>query len=289
MKKSVTPTPKDLGLSSDSFVGGFDDEGPSRVIANIEGPQKTGKDFFAFTAPDPIVVFNFDCGLEGVVERFIRKGKKIIVAGVPKSGLKYPSYRFARPVPDKSEKLGRKDFGYLNRVKKLAGPIWERFINDLTEFYESEARTGIIDTGGAAFGLAKFAFHGMDKGRPDPKADPYGQKSGDMKTIFQGLVTDGYSYDKNMLWLHRVKEQWSGNQPTGKYIADGYNQIAFEVMMTLRTFKTTKRKATTYGVKVMDLRGSLDDQMEGEQFDGAQCDFATVMAVLFGTTEEEWQ
>ena len=289
MKKQ--PSPKDLGLDSDSFVGtdDSDDDLPQRVIANIEGGQKTGKDHFALTAPGPIVLFNFDCGLEGVIEKFRRgfpgsKPKRIIVAGVPKSGQRYPSYRFARPVPERGET--RKSLGYLDRVKKLASPIWERWINDMSEFYESESRTGIIDTGGAAFGLAKFAFHGMDKGRPNPKDDPYGQKSGDMKTIFQGLITDGYSYDKNVLWLHRIKEKWVSNAPSGQYMADGYNQVAYEVMTTIRTSKTKVKGKNEFTAEVRDCR--IDTQMEGDKFEGALCNFPTVMAAIFGTSEDEW-
>lgn len=283
------PTPRDLGLESDSFYSVAEEDITPRVIANVEGPQKSGKDHFCFTAPDPIVVFNFDCGLEGTVEKFWRKGKNITVAGIKRKGVKYPSYHFARPVPEDGEK--RKGEGYLNRVKKLATPVWEQFISDLNEFYRSEARTGIIDTGGAAYALARFAFHGMDKGRPDPKDDPYGQKSGDMKAIFQGLITDGYNYDKNVLWIHRITEVWEGNAPTGKYKAAGYKDVAYEVQLSLRTGKKSVRKGgvkqNEFDVEVMDCR--IDQSMEGEVFRDKECSFSYVMASIFGTDEEVWK
>lgn len=280
--------PKDIGLRSDSYVSAEDVEMIPRVIANIEGGQKCGKDFFSLaTAPDPIVVFNFDQGLEGVVEKFIRRGRKIIVAGDPtiKTKGKFPSYHFARPVPERGE--SRKSLGYLNRVKKLAGPIWERFVDDLDEFYTSEARTGVIDTGGAAYALARFAFFGMDKGRPDPKDDPYGQKSGDMKTIFQGLITDGYNYDKNVLWLHRIKEKWEGNSPSGKYEASGYKEIAYEVQLTIRLKKKMiPRQGLEFSATVQDCR--LNAKMEGEVFTGSDCTFSKVMAEVTRSSEELW-
>lgn len=278
-------TPRDLGLRSDSFVTAESTELTNRIIASIEGPQGTGKDHFALTGPGPITLFNFDCGIEGVVERFVRKGKRIIIAGDPKlkrAGAKYASYHFARPIPIRGE--SRKSEAYLERVKGLAYPIWERFISDLNEFYNSDARTGIIDTGGAAYALARFAFHGMDKGRPSAKDDPYGQKSGDMKAIFQGLITDGYNYNKNMLWLHRVKEEWKSNQPTGKLISDGYNQTPYEVQVVLRTKKSTKG---VFSVEVMKCRP--DTTMEGEEFEGKQCNFATVMSAVTGTDIEDWE
>lgn len=287
-----TPTAAELGLRSDSFASGFDLDLRPRVICNIEGPQKSGKDHLAFTAPGPIVVFNFDCGLEGVAEQFMAKGKQIIVAGDPKTldEAKYPSYRFARPVPERGE--SRKSEGYLNRVKKLAYPIWERFINDLTEFYRSEARTAIIDTGGAAYALARFAFHGMDKGRPDPKDDPYGQKSGDMKAIFQGLITDGYSYDKNVLWIHRIKEKWEGNSPSGKYEAAGYKEIAYECQITLRTKRLGKKDDSgkpIFEASVQDCR--LNTEMEGEVFSSKEREFnfSYIMATVTNTEQKLWK
>lgn len=279
--------PRSLGLRSDSFVSGFSTDLLPRVIANIEGGQKCGKDHFALTAPDPIVIFNFDQGLEGTIEKFLRRGKRIVVAGDPriKTRGKFPSYHFARPVPEQGER--RRDQAYLNRVKKTAYPIWERFINDLDEFYRSEARTGIVDTGGAAYNLARFAFFGMEKGRPDPKDDPYGQKSGDMKAIFQGLVTDGYNYDKNVLWLHRVKEKWEGNAPTGRYEASGYKEIGYEVQVNVRVGKRKYRGEQEFFAKIGDCR--LNATMEGEEFVGKEVEFAVVMAELTGTKEELWR
>lgn len=283
------PTPKDLGLSSDSFVSITDTSLAPRVIANIEGAQKSGKDYFALSAPGPIVLFNFDCGIEGVIEGFVKRGKSVTVAGVPKTGLKYPSYHFARPIPEAKE--GRRSEGYLKRVKALAHPIWERFIDDLDDFYGSKARTGIIDTGGAAFALARFAFHGMDKGKPAAADDPYGQKSGDMKAIFQGLITDGYNYDKNVLWLHRITEKWENNAPSGKFQAAGYKDVAYEVQLTVRTKKRVQsergKKRDIFSAEVRDCR--IDTTMDGEVFEDEQCRFATVMASIFGTDEEVWE
>lgn len=286
-----TPSPKDLGLNSSSFVEITDtDTGIKRAIINVEGMQKQGKtDFCLRTFPDPIVVFNLDQGLEWVVEKFVKKGKRIIVAGAHRpKGAKYPSYHFARPVPEKSEI--RKGDAYLTRVKKLAGPIWEKFIEDYKDFLESKARTGVIDTGGAALQLAKFAFHGMDK--VTSKDDPYGQKGGEMKAIFQGLITDAYNYDKNVIWTHRLKEEWVGGQPAGTFKLDGYAQLPFEVQLTIR-LKTKGRKETTRRIaEIRDCRIGKGNYWNGAVFgdeDGPPLDFATIMSTLTKTAAEEWE
>lgn len=279
-------TAKDMGLRSDSFAVELPDNLAPRIIANVEAKQKVGKTYFSLaTSPGPTVVFNFDQGLEGVVEPLRRKGKQIIIAGVPtKDPRMYPSYHFARPVPNRGQSTKNEE--YLTRVKKEAVGIWERFINDYKEALESRhVRTLVIDTGGGAFQLGKFAFHGMDK--VTSKDDPYGQKGGELKSIFQGLITDGYNYDKNVLWLHRLKEEWKGGSPNGTFIADGYNQVAYEVQVTLRLGKKVTRGETARWVEVRDSR--LDTQMEGEEFAGKQCRFSTVAALLTGTDEDVWE
>lgn len=280
------PTPRDLGLRSDSFTVDYPDRPTPRIIANVEAKQKVGKtDFCLRHVPDPVVIFNFDQGLEGVVDALRRAGKRIIVAGVPtKDPRKYPAYHFARPVPQRGEK--RKDEGYLTRVKTSAASIWERWISDMDEFYKSDARTGVVDTGGGAYTLAKFAFVGMDK--YTQKDDPYGQKSGDMKALFQGIVADGYSYDKNVLWVHRLKQEWKGGEPSGRMIASGYPDIAYEVQVTLRLSLDRKAEGGRT-VEVRDGRIPPGGRLNGEEFDGKMYSFAKVAALLTSTDDEVWE
>jgi hypothetical protein len=288
-EKGAEVKPSDIGLKSDSFKNITDKKVSRRVILNVEAGPKMGKTHFGLEgAPSPIVLFNFDQGLEGMLEKFLPK-KQIIVAGVPSKTQKFPSYQFARPIPLSGE--SRKSDAYLDRVKRMAYPMWERFVSDFQQFLESEARTGIIDTGTAAYGLARFAYVGMDKGRPSAKQDPYGQRSGDMKAIFQGLVSNAYNYDKNVIWLHREKELWAGGEPSGRYAAAGYPDIAYEVQMTIR-LKKEKIKGKD-GKRVEDhvaivKECRLDPMMEGERFEGRYCTFKSVMATVFGTEEEEW-
>lgn len=289
------PSPNDLGLKSPSFVEiSSTSTGVKRAILNVEALQKTGKtDWCLRYLPDPIVVFNFDQGLEWVVEKFLEgnRKKRIIVAGGYKpKGAKYPSYHFARPVPEAAEI--RKGEKYLERVKKAATPLWEKFISDYKEFLDGSARSGIIDTGGAAFQLAKFAFHGMDK--VTSKDDPYGQKGGEMKAIFQGLITDAYNYDKNVAWTHRIKEEWVGGQPSGNFKIDGYSQLPYEVQCTIRLHKKGKGDNIRRQAEIKDCRIGRGNYWEGTRFGGdneefPKMDFATIMSTLTSTERDEWR
>lgn len=282
----------DIGLASDSFRALSSTDMPRSAIINIEGMQKTGKTDFALRhAPDPIVIFNFDQGLRGMVEKHVKKGRRVIVAGLPqRDSRKMPSYHFARPVPIGAER--RKSDTYLKKVKELAYPMWERFIVDYRQFLESEARTGVIDTGGGAFQLAKFAFHGMDKVMAAD--DPYGQKGGEMKAIFQGLILDGQNYpDKNIFWLHRLKEDWKGGQPSGNYKVDGYNQLPFETEVTFRLTNKKIGKEILQILEIRDCRLGRGRKNNGITFGGPDdepIDFGTIMSTLMPqTTPEDWR
>lgn len=293
MPASSQPSPRDLGLTSSSFSTPKILTKHSAII-NVQAPQKVGKTYWGLDVPGPIVVMNHDNGLRGVVEYFLKKGKSIIVAGMKREdNAGYPSYQFAPPLPQSKEK--RKDIEYLSRIKRLALPIWEKTIEDYQEALESKARSIVIDTGGAWFNLGKFAFMGMTK--YTSKDDPYGQKSGEMKSIFQGLITEAYSYDKNVIWLHRVKEAWAGGQPTGKFEADGYKQLPYEVEMTVKLSKRQVLKTDEDGEKskVWERRAEIgdcriNDKMNGLTFDGKEATFAEIMAQAYPKTEvEDWQ
>lgn len=271
-------SPKDLGLSSDSFTSDLPDEPTPRIIANVRAWQKVGKtDFSVRDVPDPIVIFNFDQGLEGVIEQF--KGKKqIIVAGVPQTGRRYPSYHFAKPMRGGTE--GPKSAGYLDRVKKAAVPIWERWIHDMREAYESDCRSMVVDTAGAAHALGKFAFHGMSMVKPGPD-DPYGTKTGELNAIFQGIIADGLSYDKNVIWLSRVKEKWDSG---GQIEEIGYKQLPYEVQVTIELgLKKGKRTATIVDSR---LRGG---KLNGMEYEGEDYSFAYIAAELTKTDIEIWR
>lgn len=284
--------PREFGLKSDSFTTEYPDNASPRVILNIMAKQKVGKtDFSMRYAPGPIIIYNFDQGLEGVVGDLRRPpfNKEIIVAGVPvKDPRKFPSYHFARPVVNRDEgDRGSKDEKFLERVKKAAVPIWERWIRDYREGLESKrVRTLVIDTQGGVLQLGKFAFHGMEK--VTARDDPYGQKGGELKAIMQGLIADGYNYDKNVIWLSRVKDVWENNQPVpGKVESAGYKELPYEVQATLylKSKKTSAGMDRTVTVHETRLKGLK----QGDVLGGRQFRFDVVASLLTGTDMDEWE
>jgi len=289
-------TPKDIGLKSDSFMAVTDAELLPRVNAIVMAGQKVGKDHWALAGmPEPIVLFNIDQGLEGVVEKFIEK-KRITVAGMPgsKGKGKYPHYHFARPAPERGQ--GRRDEKYLARIRAAATPIFMQFTADFNEFLESKARSGIIDTGGALNQLAKFAFIGLDKGRPGTD-DPYGQKTGELNSIMQGLYAAPYNDDNAVIWLDRTKEEWVNSEPSGTMEPEGNKGAPYEVQMTLLLKKKVRKSRgeveVERSVTLVDSRIQIEVDEGTVWGDGNEerpkMSFARVMADIFGTDLEAWK
>lgn len=289
-------TPKELGLKSESFVGINPVGMPlRRALINVEGGQKSGKtDWCLRNLPDPIIVFNFDNGMSGMAEKFMRKPhyKTIIVAGMPltaeqkKRGIQYPSYHFVRPVPEKGE--GRKSESYHDRVKKLAKPYWEKFISDYDEFFNNpRIRSGVIDTGGHCFQLAKFASFGVDK-MNDMDVQ---RQSGDLKSLFQGIITDAYMYDKYVVWTHRVKDEWQKGSATGRLTNDGYNQLRNEVEFTLRVQTKIHRGEIIPQGELLDVRLGKGNKLNGTRVgedEEIPMTLPGIMSLMYPKTDEDY-
>lgn len=293
--------PRDIGLDSDSFVDASDvdlEGGFQPLIVNVESEQKIGKTHWCLDdVPEPIVVFNHDNGLRGVIEQFLAQGKKIIVAGDPSlirvvKGRKrnFPHYQVVNPKV-LLEIMSGKNESVLDRMREEAYPTWCRWVDDYYQFLEASGpRSGIVDTGGAAFQLGKLAFHGMARGVTQ-KDDPYGAKGGELKSIFRGLVSHGLNYDKIVCWTHRLKQEWKGGENTGNMTHDGYDQLPYECDFTIRITRRTKGGETTRHGVILDSRrnGSV---MNGQKFGGEgqpEMTFKSVAAFVTMTDDETWE
>lgn len=281
--------PRELGLLSDHYSG--DDLGlVPRLIANVEGLEKTGKDTLAFTAPDPIVVFNLDRGLEGPLQRARKKGKKIIVAGVKdkKSGDKLPAYYFTKPRLEAGKST--QDASYIQATANSARPVWRQFKDDYEEALHSKVRTLVIDTGNAAWELARFARFGKLK-----QVMPLNYVEVNLE--FQGLIQRAYDFDKNVIWLHRLKPEWAdkidakGNKmsvKTERYERQGYRDMGFEVHANIRLEKVVdKKKAVHFKAQIIDCR--LNQGLDGLELEDDQCSFPYLASTIFENDVEEWE
>jgi hypothetical protein len=275
--------PSDLGLRSPSFVS-TESEISRRFIVNIEGLQKCGKTTFALTAPDPIVVLNVDRSLEGIVQAARKKGKKIIVAGMPGSDAKggFPHYGFIKPPIPKG--LTEKKKEYTSEVKKIAAPIWERFVQDYYEALRSKARTVVADTGTGFWLLARYArWGGVSPGDP--------RLAGTISADFASLVQNAQDFDKNVIWLHRLRAEYKNNEKTGELERSGHPELGFDVHANVRLSKVTDRrrgkKRTHYQCQVLDCR--LNSDVNGLVLEDDFSAFPYLASSVFGSDPDEWE
>jgi hypothetical protein len=105
---------------------------PSRIIASIEGTDKTGKSHLALTAPRPIMYIDLDVGTEGVIHKF--QGEDLMV------------YQVEQP-----ERLGSSQ-----ELMERFGRIWASIQEKVNEALEVGEGTLIIDTFTEAYDICRY-------------------------------------------------------------------------------------------------------------------------------------
>lgn len=224
-----------------------------RLIASVSGLEKNGKTSFALSTPGPIIYFNLDFGTEGVISRYADK-KDIYVK----------EYRFNRVMtPDK----------YIN--------LWSSFTTDYYNALKSKARTIIVDTATELWELLRLARFGK---LTQVLPFHYGPVSAEYIT----LIREGYSYDKNVILLHKLKKQYVNDKFSGNYERAGFGNTGFLVQSNLEVYRDGLDGQ--FFLKVMDCRqnsmlGGLEFPLTDE-FSG----FAFLAQMVFpDSTEGDWQ
>lgn len=283
--KRIEPT--DIGLRSPHFASAVPDV-TRRIIVNVEALEKCGKTTFALTAPDPIVVFNLDRGLEGIAQHALKVGKKVIVAGLDQGKNRMPAYYFAKPKPAPGK--GTKDLSYTQAVADRAREVWKQLKDDYEEALQSKARTLVMDTGTGCYELARYAAFGK---LTQVKPHHYGP----LKQEFQGLVHRAYDFDKNVIWIHRLKPEWvdrigkdgeKESAKSGRLERAGYSDMGFEVQANVRLSKESdKKKGTHFKATILDCR--LNQGLDGEELEDEMCNFPFMASMVFGDDPSDWE
>jgi hypothetical protein len=181
-----------------------------RLIAAVCGLEKTGKNHFAFTAPDPIALLSLDFGDEGMVEKFVdgTVASKTILS----KSYKIPS--------------GRRD---PNEMIKDSLPIWEEVKKDFLYALDN-ARTVVVDTETEQWELIRLARLGRLE---QVKPHHYGPVNREYKETF---IKASYESNANVIFLQRLKKEYINDKTTGRYEQAGFSGIPFDVQVNCRTF-----------------------------------------------------
>ena len=181
---------------------------PSRIIASIEGRDKTGKSHLALTSPKPIMYIDLDVGTEGVIHKF--QGEDLMV------------YQVEQP-----ERLGSSQ-----ELMERFGRIWATIQEKINEALAVNEGTLIIDTFTEAYDVCRLAHFGkMSQVQPHQ----YGVAYADLREIMRKV----HQSKMSAIFLHKIQKNFNTGEPEPK----GWTDVPYHVQATLRT----KREDTAEG------------------------------------------
>lgn len=222
-----------------------------RLIISVMGREKQGKTNFGLTAPGPIAVFDFDYGMEGVVNKFAAS-KQIFIS----------EYRIHE----------------INADKFVAS--WEKFKKD---FYaclaapKKEVRSIVVDTATEEWELARMARFGK---LTQVMPQHYGPVNAEMR----GLIRDAYSSEKSVIFLHKMSQVYINNQPTKDYALAGFKDTPYSVQVNVQCWRDEDQ---VFHATVLDCR--QNPSINGMDIVGDMINFTTLATMIFPeTSEEDW-
>ena len=176
-----------------------------RMIVSACGEEKSGKNYFSFTFPEPIYVHSFDEGLEGTIEQFIDK-KEIHVA-------KYD----LEVQPGKASP---------QEVAESADKLWNEFVvNYKYSLAAAGDGTVVIDTDTELYELLRLARFGkLTQVMP--------HHYGPVNAEFRDIVRGAYDVRCNLFLIGRLGDEWmndaagKGNK-TGARIRKGFGDLPY--------------------------------------------------------------
>jgi hypothetical protein len=212
-----------------------------RVILSVEGPEKTGKTHFAFTAPGPIAYQAIDIGHEGVINKF--EGKKKIYSAI---------YKFRPPVQAKADE---------DAMVEYAKKFWDLYERDYDAALKAGVRTVIWDTATEVWEMLRLSRFGKLVQVPS-------QKYVEVNGIFNEIVRRAYDHDANLILIHKQKAEYesiivegrSKSRPTGRRIRSGYNEMGYLAQALIKMEYNQEHKR--FQAEVLEARRA--PRMKGE-------------------------
>ena len=223
-----------------------------RLIVAVDGVEKHGKTHFSLTAPGPIAVINLDVGHEGVVGKFC-DNKHIEVSDYL--------------VDPRAEEV---DYGAL----------WERLKNDYyTALEDKTFRTIVFDTATEVWDLLRLARFGkLTQIMP--------HKYTEVNTEYREMMRTAYSNDKNLVLLHKVKDEWVNDASTGRKIRAGFKDTGYLVQANVLAYRDAANN-NQFTIRVNDCRQNAflkDFELAGEA-----ATFPNLAATIFGDDIANWE
>ena len=224
-----------------------------RLISSISGLDKQGKTHFGLTMPAPIVLFNTDIGEEGVMHKFDGKVEHAMDVGVP--------------AEEESED---------------AEGVWKKFkagYYGALEASDDDCRSLLIDTGTEVWELMRLAEFGQLA-----QIMPY--MYGPVNAKFRRLVRDSYKYNKNVMWLHKMKPKYVNDKRTAEYERSGFGDMPFLVQLNAQIWRYDVEDGGEFVLTVTNSRHEPD--LIGEELEGGMCNFPTLASLVLPDVDVDY-
>lgn len=240
-----------------------------RLLIGSQGLDKTGKSHFWLSAPGPIGCINLDIGLEGVVEKWIKRGKKVWVA----------SFNIP-PINAQGKPLGQADYVPIFKKTQAA---YEAMLSN------KEIRTVVVDTGSDWWDLAKLAEFGSVSPRVDVK-----QAYQALNQLFRSLIRRAYDTDKNLVITHKMKEKYtrttdSSGKSSDSWDGKSYKRVGFgEDNYLIQVNIENTYRNNQFGITILNCRQDMG--LAGMELEGEDCSFAALGQMIYPeTTAKDWE
>lgn len=239
-----------------------------RLIMTLQAKWKRGKTHFSLTAPKPLVYYNIDDGLEGVIQKFPQYQDDILV--------------YELPGPDRLQEDGQGE----------AEEVWEKFEQSFVDSIRCpDVKTIVVDTGTELWEILRLArFGSLSKIRGFSKEAAkfaYTPVNREFRGFLR-LITK--VPDKNLILTHKMKPMYIDDKRTRDYERAGFGDVEFIAQAVVeldRTDPTEDDPNTTFFLKVLDSRHN--PSANGLVLSGEMCNFPMLASMIVeGTTPLDW-
>ncbi|MBT9151109.1 MAG: hypothetical protein DDT40_01293 [candidate division WS2 bacterium] len=196
---------------------------------SIVGRMKRGKTTLALSAPRPLVVFDFELGVDKVEPRYVKDRDSISVIS------------YIKEMTDVK-----------TRKKTTAINLWHKILVDFNEALENkDVRTIVFDTFTGVWEIRRMAYLAeLQQNEPSRKnlmPQEYFIPNTDMKM----LITQALIHDKILITIQHIRDKYSADgKPTGEEEPDGFKYTGdlMEVELWLNKGKDKEGIMKPYGV-----------------------------------------
>ncbi|RPI88729.1 MAG: hypothetical protein EHM41_00200 [Chloroflexi bacterium] len=246
------------------------------LFVTTMGHTDMGKTTFGLTAPGPMLIFDGDKGLKGVVEKFIAEGKEI--------------HRYSINMPELPEtktivvddKKTKNLIAIDQESLKAAQDEWTK-LQKATDagLEDSSIRTLFYDTGSILWELFRLSKFGKTLQVP---ASAYSAINPEFTQFLNKLKKATEEKRKNIIISHKMRSVYIEDKKTSRYEMAGFGGLDYisDIIGEMRCDKETHE----YGLFLHKCKpnGSL----RWELFTGDMCTFPMIATMATGQDITEW-